>query len=539
MADLIPTASSLSPSGTAGPGRLSRVQQAYLRRKARPADYREGEEPEEEEEAEKGIHYVPWGVTSFADLDAAANAHEANMAIQDLAWQFGCLVDNIMGSDLVPGKAKALIALSSEFSSRVKLAFAEELKEAPAEEEKAAPAAVVLAGEVAEPESNFMVWKDAQSGLYRFAGVYSSKFVDDSRPPDILSSSAHRDFVARVHGGEAAWPDLYVWHLKEAVGKVDWLAYDDAGFPICIGYFYPKYSYVAEAIQKCEEPIGMSHGMPMRSIRRDPADPQVIVKYDSTEVSVLLRKYAANKWTGFNILKEDNSMAVIDEGQRAGLVKLLGTDMAQRFEQDLSELGKSLEAANILNKAQEETPASTPAEPAEEVKEAEVAGEPEAEKAEPETPAEVKSEPVADLVTKEILVQTVSEVVSPIMQLMKGQGDQLAQQGQLLAALVGRLEAAEASVTALKDTDAKKIADAAANTPPASLASLILGQSGAGNWTAVGAPEARLKSNALLAADGPQVTPPPPTGPAAATAGLTGISFLDQMLTNPQQVGQG
>jgi len=64
--------------------------------------------------------YIPWGVTSFAELDQAHEAQEMAGNVHDMASSFSTIVSNIMSREEVTDKAKAIESLANEFATRVR-----------------------------------------------------------------------------------------------------------------------------------------------------------------------------------------------------------------------------------------------------------------------------------------------------------------------------------------------------------------------------------------------------------------------------------
>jgi len=68
----------------------------------------------------EAMTYVPWGVTSFAELDQAHEAQEMAGNVHDMASSFSTIVSNIMSREEVTDKAKAIESLANEFATRVR-----------------------------------------------------------------------------------------------------------------------------------------------------------------------------------------------------------------------------------------------------------------------------------------------------------------------------------------------------------------------------------------------------------------------------------
>ncbi len=73
---------------------------------------------EETNLAESG-YFVPWGCTSFEQLQAAQAAEESAEAMRIISYQYQRLMENIMSNPEVPDKIAALQTLHSEFIERV------------------------------------------------------------------------------------------------------------------------------------------------------------------------------------------------------------------------------------------------------------------------------------------------------------------------------------------------------------------------------------------------------------------------------------
>jgi hypothetical protein len=75
---------------------------------------------------EPEMTYVPYGVQSFDDLDAAEAADEASRKVYKLTYQFQRLVSNVLSSD-VPSKTVAIQALADDFVARIGEALGEDM----------------------------------------------------------------------------------------------------------------------------------------------------------------------------------------------------------------------------------------------------------------------------------------------------------------------------------------------------------------------------------------------------------------------------
>jgi len=72
--------------------------------------------------------YVPWGVTTFAGLDAHREALAQTISLQDLVYDFRGLMENVMESNEIDvlSKATAIADLAGDFRQRVSQALAKE-----------------------------------------------------------------------------------------------------------------------------------------------------------------------------------------------------------------------------------------------------------------------------------------------------------------------------------------------------------------------------------------------------------------------------
>lgn len=151
--------------------------------------------------------------------------------------------------------------------------------------------------------------KDADTGKLRFIAAWSSNYLDNDYPPDIISESAHKDFINRVDNGLVSYPELWHWHVKGTRwGECDWLAYDDDyGIVWASGLVDSGHEKEAYALLKSKMEIGVSHGM--EEIVRSSDDKEVIAQYTTYEISDLPLRWAANKMTTM-FIAENNSTEV-------------------------------------------------------------------------------------------------------------------------------------------------------------------------------------------------------------------------------------
>lgn len=193
----------------------------------------------------------------------------------------------------------------------------------------------------------FKVWKQAD-GQMRWFAVYSNSFRDNDYPPEIIATESHELFVAMVDKGLVDYPELWHFHVPgTAWGKADWVGFAD-GFALASGTVYAGHEHEAEALMERDD-IGVSHGMPLRYIQRDEADPSVIRVHVTTEISPLPLEAAANKMTGF-FIKEQDEMPLNQQKRQHLLSVGFSEDDVQRLEAGLKETAVLAVQAGIESK---------------------------------------------------------------------------------------------------------------------------------------------------------------------------------------------
>jgi hypothetical protein len=337
-------------------------------------------------------------------------------------------------------------------------------------------------------ENSFFVWKETTG--YRWLAVYSSKFRDDDRPPEILSESAHREFVGAVDRGEWPMPELWLWHVKGTVsGRADFVAYDDAGFALASGTFAAGSEPVAEALA-LKDDLLTSHGMPSKEIRRDTDDPTVITRYRTHEISPLPAWAAANRHTGFIVTTKEVDDMLPDE-KRAWLQELIGEDRVKAIEEELEAKGKSLTTEGVEFKESEADTAET------------------AKNAEPGPTVEAAAvEATADYPTRDEVAAAVGDSLKPIHEAMAALNDSIAALGKELKEM--------------RTAEDERLKDMVRQTPAASLFSLI-------QERAIGAKEAEIDGRSALAKDRPAA---PKAGEDGT--GRTFVPIIDEYIARSQ-----
>jgi hypothetical protein len=328
-------------------------------------------------------------------------------------------------------------------------------------------------------ERQFLTWKDT-SGRTRWEAIFSNKYRDRDQPPEILSERAHKGFVDRADAGYVDMPELWLWHTPGTRwGQADWLAYDDStGFALASGLVDEGKEHIAKALEEMD--LLVSHGMPIESIERDPADNTVIIRYDSKEISPLPSWAAANALTEFATLsKEQTEMAIPTEKREFLLQAGLAEEDVKAIEDRLESKAKDAAGLEYKDTETAETPATEP-----------VAG----------TPAPAETAPL----TREEVAEAITAVVKP---------------------LVDQVQALMGEVKSLQTSDDQRIAEKAAATPPASLAALL-----AREFRSIGAREAEVKAGDPLLR-GPRQT-------EAQDAASTGNPIMDSVI-GPLLAGNG
>ncbi len=244
------------------------------------------------------------GPTSFAELDDIIEANEKVAEMRQLTTAYHFLVDNVLASEDIEDKGAAVKVLSKEFSARL----------AEATKKKGIVDSVIdhvkekLDKSDPVRENKMTLFKNA-SGEWVWWARYSNKFRDNDSPPEIIAEESHLRFVEKVNSGLAPFPELWLWHMSGTTwGKASWVGYDTNGFALAAGIVYPEHYGLAKELHGRED-ILLSHGMPTETISRDEEDSSIIVNHETREISVLPFWAAANKLTGFVVLKENTDMS--------------------------------------------------------------------------------------------------------------------------------------------------------------------------------------------------------------------------------------
>lgn len=468
-------------------------------------------EDKEADTENKHMHQiVPYGATSFEEVDVAHEARERSQAILELTYNYTDLVWNVVNQQDAGNSTAALKKLNDDFTTRLEaLSSAEQdddsdMKEA--DEDNLIKKVMDAVGNwigydpekralksIRDGDNDMLIWKD-KGGTYRWVARYSNNFRDDDKPPEIISSDSHRKFVTMVNAGLAPLPKLWLWHVKEwEFGQSDWVAYDESGFAVAGGYIYddPACVALAKSISKMDD-VRVSHGMPKWSITRNISDPTVIEEHVTQEISPLPGWAAANKLTGFNVLlgaqekegmaftKEDKKKLIDQHNVSPGLIETLEALNAKDagVAEDLGIESKDVGAEEI--------------EPKEEAlgQEEEVATE------DKDVEAEAEAKDTVELKDLEFVVDALKQT----MEAVAANGNQIKE----LVEAMGEL----------KQADEERVAKQAQFTPFASQLAMM-------NQSVIGKEAAKVDGRTTLAKSAPAEADPKPHS-------ITGIPLIDQ-----------
>lgn len=386
---------------------------------------------------DEGYSYVPWGVTSFDEVEAVEAARDIEKEVRKSTSYFSQLASNIMGNTEIKNKAAALARLAADYTARIgrSIATGGQSKEASATE-LGTPTAQSQAKEAETteaPQSSLLpstgsgcyIWKE--NDTYRWIAAYSNNFRDEDNPPEIISTQSHKEFDQALEKGEWPMPEAWLWHIPYPIGRATVHAFDEAtGFTLSAGDFFKDMDWAAEGVSDAGW-TDVSHGMPSEEIKRDEKDKTIITRHRTKEISFLPQGRAANK-LAFSVISKENDMA-IPERKREEFVKAFGLEKVEAMEKALEGRAKEAQEAGIEQKDQTDTPAQAT------------------------TPAEKTPEQQA--LTPQQIADAIIMAVTPLAEAIKAITDE---------------------VKELRRSDAAKVAEKAAGTPAASLESLLSGQ---------------------------------------------------------------
>jgi len=448
--------------------------------------------------------WVPGGVTSFKDLDAWRETQKESEEIRSTSTDFQSLVSNILWNNDIKDKTVAIKTLTDEFSTLLDENI-QDINTPDSKDDKEIPSiakplkdkvknffSTLFGWEIKETEPNaaadegLMVWKETD-GTWRWMARYSNKFRDRDRPPEIISSESHKRFVEKVDKGLAPYPELWLWHVPEYKwGKATWVGYDDAGFALALGSVDKGKEYVAEYMATLDpKSIRVSHGMPKRTIVRDPVDSTVIIEHETAEISPLPSKAAANVLTSFSILSKEDSMA-IPTNKREALIEMgIPADVLDKLEAQNAEQAKEASESGIQSKEAQAAPIPLET-PATVVPPALV----------PSAPVQKDADPVTPPASNAPTAQEIADAVSGVL------NERLTAIDQRFNALEAAMAKTQEDLKSLKETDEAKIVKAAAQTPIASLSAMIA----RGISSSIGATETVVDGRSTLAKSKPLET---------------------------------
>lgn len=451
--------------------------------------------------------WVPSGAISFKDLAAWRETQKESEEIRSTSTDFQSLVSNILWNSDVKDKTVAIKTLTDEFSTLLDEDI-RDINTPASKDDKEIPSiakplkdkvknffGTLFGWEIKETEPNpaadegLMVWKETD-GSWRWMARYSNKFRDRDRPPEIISSESHKKFVEKVDKGLAPYPELWLWHVPEYKwGQATWVGYDDAGFAMALGSVDKGKEYIAEYMAKLDsKSIRVSHGMPKRTIVRDPVDSTVIIEHETAEISPLPSKAAANVLTSFSILSKEDSMA-IPTNKREALIEMgIPADVLDKLEAQNAEQAKEASESGIQSKEAQAAPIP-PETPATVVPPALVPSAPIQKDVEPTTP------PASNTPTAQEIADAVSGVLNERL-------TAITERFATLETVVAKLQE---ELKSLKETDEAKIVKAAAQTPIASLSAMIA----RGISSSIGATETVVDGRSVLAKSKPVEMPVP------------------------------
>jgi len=475
--------------------RNAALQIAAIEAEERKSMSENGTEVLEKEEKEKTeekhstvISFVPFGATTFADVEEFQISTFTNERIKELTRQLQDLISNIMFTDNIEDKGAALDDVIDEFTTRTEAAI-ERGREPGFIERLFGKKELIPKPEETKEKINFpddmgkrsfMIWKEGDRT--RYLTIYSNKYRDRDNPPEILAEQAHIDFHARVDNKEVAYPELWLWHVDGTrFGQADWVAYDkDNGFSLASGLIDKGKEAIAVNLAGVETLV--SHGMPIDSIQRDEKDETIITRYDSKEISVLPDFAAANLLTDFVILKESD-MGIPED-------KLDFLKDAGLSDEDLQELNDSLKAKGKQaeglefkegKKKEDNDPVKDPV-------------------LEDET--EVEEVAAATSPSVEEISEAIVDAVSPIKELV---------------------EKNAAAIAVLTSDETERIKEVAAATPAASLSALVTASL-----------SATKSSDTVIEKDDPLTKKTPPEA-KAKDEGPTSLGFVNDIIADSEK----
>ena len=449
--------------------------------------------------------YVPAGIISFRELDELKRTERVAWEAQDVVDSFAQMAYNIaldptIDRESVMNNLVAELQGKMEEINKIQHGMLKETMHAEDVPDEDFP------DSQNGQKSDFMVWKDVD-GLYKWMTIYSNKYRDSDRVPEIISEKSHKVFEALVDQKIVPPPELWLWHIPGTMwGKADMVTYSD-GFSIAFGHVLPGFEFIAEGLIKAiddGEDMAVSHGMPGQFIIRNEDDPTIIDFHITREISVLPRSAAANKLTGFVVFKEqgEQEMPIPDEKKEWLMAKFdLDPDTISKLETGLAKQAAAADEAGIESKESEVETEEEIAEEKEEATEettevvAEVVAENDSEK-------EGEDKPL----TRDEIAEAMNAVVGIFNDGIKDIG--------------ARLGDIEAQVKELQVVDQAKVKERVDQIPTDSLIDMI-------TVNVIGRPDAYVDGRTTLAKEGPEETEVP-------AVSQTGVPMIDRLMAGPK-----
>lgn len=445
-----------------------------------------------------GHDYYPGNVISFEQYDEVRAQMEKQEQIGELYSAFNSIMSNIIYDQELISKSVAVRQAAEEMASRLDNIAAGESPEhdskMSSETKEGAGVITILINAVKtllgkqdkviaeQPkEDKDILFFKGRDGVTRWVARYSNNIRDDDNPSEIISSASHQKFAALVDEGLVKPPDLWLWHEPDwKWGVGEWAAYDDTGFALSGGIVYKEAEPLAFLLADAGDVIGVSHGMPPWSVRRDLEDGSIITEHITEEVSPLPLWAAANKLTQFTITKETDNMAISKE-VKARLLEDYGVT---------PDLIATLEGLNT----QDAQKAVSAGRQSKEVAEA----------------VEATEQPVAEAIA---VTEVVEAEAAPVDDEIKSVLKSIM---EAVIVLNQKQENLTKEIAALKATDEQKIAKQAATSPLSTLAAAMA-------QSVVGSEAARVDGRTSLAKSGPAEYQP-------AVPQVSPFSWLNEMV---------
>lgn len=207
-------------------------------------------------------------------------------------------------------------------------------------------------------QDSFNIWYDKERNQWRWLAIFSNNYRDQDNPPEIISSDSHKNFVKSVESGNVPYPELWLWHVPGSrFGQSDWLTYTDEGFAIASGYIDEGKEYIAKGLSEYPDQLLTSHGMPKPFIERNEKDKTIITKHITREISPLPAQAAANKLTSFELLSKEGSEQMAIPDNKKEFLKQVGMSDEEIAQIETSVKDKATQAEDAgLEKKEEEIP---------------------------------------------------------------------------------------------------------------------------------------------------------------------------------------